>query len=150
MNRPRWKLLVEGLGKIERAEVDVHPLMLFVGDNNSGKSYLASVLWGLLAMQSMLPLPAGPTLAACEAWLDARKAERARFPTHELSADDRALFTRLFNELIRKDDTFVKQVFNSPATTAAKIEVAPLHARSVKVAWEAVPRQRPPGVSSIT
>src|SRR5580700_2291352 len=62
MDRPRWKLLVEGLGKIERAEVDVRPLMLFVGDNNSGKSYLASLLWGLVATQLTLPMPAGDAL----------------------------------------------------------------------------------------
>ena len=37
--RPRWKLHVEGLGKIREADVEIHPLMLFVGDNDSGKSY---------------------------------------------------------------------------------------------------------------
>jgi predicted ATPase len=41
---PRWKLTVEGLGRIEHAEVDVRPLTLFAGPNNSGKSYLASLL----------------------------------------------------------------------------------------------------------
>jgi hypothetical protein len=133
MNRPGWKLLVEGLGKIERAEVEVHPLMLFVGDNNSGKSYLASVLWGLLAMPRAMPLPEGPTLTACEAWLDARRAERSLYG---LSAEDHVMFTRLFNEMFGRDDVFVKWVFNSPIMTAARVEIEPLHHRDVMLAWE--------------
>ena len=28
---PQWTLTVEGLGRIQRAEVRTHPLMLFVG-----------------------------------------------------------------------------------------------------------------------
>ena len=35
-----WKLIVEDFGKIKSAEIEVAPLTLFVGDNNSGKSYL--------------------------------------------------------------------------------------------------------------
>jgi hypothetical protein len=138
MNRPAWKLLVEGLGKIERAEVAVHPLMLFVGDNNSGKSYLASLLWGLVATPRTLPMPAGGALSACEAWLTRRRAEREHGIVYELSTEDRALFTRLFNELIREE--LVKHVFNNPGMTADRIEVEPLHERAVKVAWEPLDR----------
>lgn len=43
----RWKLKVSGYGKIKSAEIEVKPLTLFVGDNNSGKSYLMSLLWGI-------------------------------------------------------------------------------------------------------
>ena len=31
-----YKLIVENYGKIEKAELEVAPLTLFVGDNNSG------------------------------------------------------------------------------------------------------------------
>ncbi|EIJ41783.1 hypothetical protein BegalDRAFT_0875 [Beggiatoa alba B18LD] len=44
---PSWTLEVEGFGKIKQASIAVKPLMLFVGDNNSGKSYLASLFWGV-------------------------------------------------------------------------------------------------------
>jgi len=47
--RSTWTLTVEGLGRIEQTEVEVRPLTLFVGENNSGKGYLASLMWGLLA-----------------------------------------------------------------------------------------------------
>lgn len=42
-----WKLIVENYGKIKSAEIEVAPLTLFVGDNNSGKSYLLALLWGI-------------------------------------------------------------------------------------------------------
>lgn len=41
------KVIVEQYGKIEHAEIEPTQLMLFVGDNNSGKSYLLSLLWAL-------------------------------------------------------------------------------------------------------
>lgn len=42
-----YNLIVENYGKIENAEIEVKPLTLFVGDNNSGKSYLLSLVWAL-------------------------------------------------------------------------------------------------------
>ena len=33
-----WKLRVENYGKIKSAEIEIAPLTLFVGDNNSGKT----------------------------------------------------------------------------------------------------------------
>ena len=42
-----WKLKVLEYGKIKSAEIEPSPLTLFVGDNNSGKSYLMALLWGI-------------------------------------------------------------------------------------------------------
>lgn len=41
------KLVIEDFGKIGHCELELKPMMMFVGDNNSGKSYLMSLLWGL-------------------------------------------------------------------------------------------------------
>ncbi len=38
-------LYVENFGKIEKAEIEIAPFTLFVGDNNSGKSYLSNLVW---------------------------------------------------------------------------------------------------------
>lgn len=40
-----WSLHVKGYGKIKEADINIRPLTLFVGDNNSGKSYLLSLIW---------------------------------------------------------------------------------------------------------
>jgi energy-coupling factor transporter ATP-binding protein EcfA2 len=39
---------VEDFVQIRQADIELAPLTLLVGDNNSGKSYLASLLWGIL------------------------------------------------------------------------------------------------------
>lgn len=44
-----WTLEVKGFGKIKSANVKIAPMMLFVGENNTGKSYLVTLLWGLLS-----------------------------------------------------------------------------------------------------
>lgn len=44
----RWILNIEGFGKIESASIEMAPFTLFIGDNNSGKSYLLSLIWGFL------------------------------------------------------------------------------------------------------
>ena len=41
MNK-KWTLHLENFAKIKSADVTIAPLMCFVGDNNSGKSYLVS------------------------------------------------------------------------------------------------------------
>ena len=45
-----WKLKVEDYVKISKAEITVSPFMAFAGDNNSGKSYLLMLLWGIYAI----------------------------------------------------------------------------------------------------
>ena len=52
----RYQLIVDHYGKIEHAKVTVAPLTLFVGDNNSGKSYLLSLIWALNGGAYSLPL----------------------------------------------------------------------------------------------
>ena len=49
-----WKLVVEKFGKIERAEIELAPMTLFVGDNNSGKSYLLSLVWAIYALSGQV------------------------------------------------------------------------------------------------
>ncbi len=41
------KLTVEDFGKIKHVEIELTPLTLFIGDNNSGKSYLMTLLYAL-------------------------------------------------------------------------------------------------------
>lgn len=38
---------VEDFGRLSKADIQLSPMTLFVGDNNSGKSYLMTLLYGL-------------------------------------------------------------------------------------------------------
>ena len=40
------KLTVKNFGKIKEAEIELSDLVLFIGDNNSGKSYLMTLIYG--------------------------------------------------------------------------------------------------------
>jgi hypothetical protein len=48
-----WKFVTENIGKVSRAEISMAPLVLLVGKNNTGKSYIATLLW---ALSNVLPL----------------------------------------------------------------------------------------------
>lgn len=47
----RMNINIENFGKIESADISLTKMMFFIGDNNSGKSYLLSLLYGLLRME---------------------------------------------------------------------------------------------------
>ena len=40
---------VRGFGKIESADIDMSNLVIFVGENNSGKTYLMQLIYGLFS-----------------------------------------------------------------------------------------------------
>ncbi|QRI92456.1 AAA family ATPase [Delftia lacustris] len=41
-------LNIQNLGRIAQAKIDVKPLTLFIGKNDSGKTYCASSLWSFI------------------------------------------------------------------------------------------------------
>ena len=67
-----WTLHVEQIGKITMEDIRIAPLIFFTGDNNSGKSYMMTILWGLLSLGKNF-FPAFPsdscTYKRCENWL---------------------------------------------------------------------------------
>lgn len=50
-NKPKnsiWSVEVKEFGRIESARVEMAPLVVLLGKNNTGKSYLATLLWSIL------------------------------------------------------------------------------------------------------
>ncbi|WP_438036559.1 AAA family ATPase [Sorangium sp. So ce204] len=137
--RPRWQLLVDGLGRIERAEVEVRPLLLLVGANNTGKSYLASLLWGLVAMQADLELPPGAAVQACDDWLRRIIKEGERSAKHELSPEEIGLFDRLFEATLEANrDRIVARIFNSQSVGAGRLQLRNVsEGRHARFEWTA-------------
>jgi ABC-type transport system involved in cytochrome c biogenesis ATPase subunit len=109
-----WKLTVEDFGRIERAEVDVRPLMLFVGDNNSGKSYLASLLWGIVAMQGDVELSASPGYQRCVEWVAERIGPGKPALDHALTAEETRMFGEVFEDALMKSvPAIVERIYNA-------------------------------------
>ncbi len=130
-----WRLAVEGLGRIEHADAEIRPLTLLVGENNTGKSYFATLLWGLLAAGWELPSPEGPELAASEAWAKAcLPPAQPRFD-RALTEDEAAMFGRLFDAALSAGkDALLERLFRSKKVEARAVRfhaVAP----SADVLW---------------
>lgn len=110
MNK-EWSLHVENFGKIKSADVRITPLMCIVGDNNSGKSYFMSLLWGILTLGKEI-FPKAPsdakTYIKCEKWL--REHVDCQI---ELGEEEIKLYITWFNELLSSNkERLLTKIFN--------------------------------------
>ena len=106
-----WTLHVENFAKIKKADVKLTPLMCFVGDNNSGKSYLMSLLWGVLTLgKEIFPKKPSDSRAykKCESWLSNNLNS-----DKELSEADISVFIDWFNDLLNANKkALIRRIFN--------------------------------------
>ena len=99
----RWTVHVKNFGKIEDASVEVAPLTLFVGDNNSGKSYMMTLIYGLLTVNFFFDKyefdEQSIAYQQCSQFID-RIIETKHEEFYELEADDLLAFQNLLNAFI--------------------------------------------------
>jgi len=119
----RWKVIVNNFGKIKNAEIDVSKLVLFVGENNSGKSYLLTLLWGLLDQESRTIL-LRPSLSEnikeyseeyfkLTKWI-AEIIDKPSQKKYKVTKDIHDAFNTLLNYKLKDSkDNFVKSLFNA-------------------------------------
>lgn len=132
-----WTVTVEDFGRIERAEIEVRPLMLFVGDNNSGKSYLASLLWGIVAMQMDAQLAASPAYASCLHWAAERIGPDRPPLDHTLTPGEVKMFADLFEDAIaRSAPALVERIFNAASPRVRSLSFRSAPAAGVRVGWK--------------
>ena len=126
---PSWKLYVEDYGRIKHAEIEAAPLTLFVGDNNSGKSYLLALLWGIRNL--------GTSAFMGEQYLNLRETERVEQRLLKLFddakkdkksailleeiADDLELI--LNKALESNKGNLVKKIFNSDSVRIGELKI---------------------------
>lgn len=110
MNK-QWTLHVENFAKIKEADLTIAPFMCFVGDNNSGKSYLMSLIWGMLTLGKEL-FPKAPSEAKsykkCENWLSLNT-------NNNVKIDDEAaqMYISWFNDLLGSNKkVLLRKIFN--------------------------------------
>lgn len=134
MNK-RWTLHIENFAKIESADITIAPLMCFVGDNNSGKSYLMSILWGILTLGKDI-FPKQPSEAKaykqCEFWLK----EHINAET-QMSEPDMDLYINWFNELLNvQKKSLVKKIFNYEVEIEKVKIINYVRNKPIKLVWE--------------
>ena len=132
----RWTLHVENFGRIERADVAVSPLTLFVGDNNSGKSYLMSLIYALLngnLFRKFDLCEDSPYYQNCADWL-LSGMERATVESGViLSLQDEGIFSQwsgLLNAVLKKNRALISTHAFNTEMPIGDISVTLSHARS--------------------
>lgn len=125
-----WKLEVLEYGKIERAEIKVAPLTLFVGDNNSGKSYLMSLLWGIqnFGVEALLggleeePLEEEYVLMK---WLKKQIKIAWEKGSCTCKAEEMADIIQLILDIRLREnkENLVKKIFNSPDVKIKELKI---------------------------
>lgn len=126
----QWKLKVSEYGKIEKTEIEVAPLTLFVGDNNSGKSYLMSLLWGiqnlgtdiLLGFETLPSSEEDNKLYQCvKAQID--KALKDGTSVISICEIAETLQSVLNEHLTKNKNNIIKKIFNSNDIKIEKLEI---------------------------
>lgn len=123
-----YKLIVENYGKIEKVELEVAPLTLFVGDNNSGKSYLLSLIWALFSGEENNILYRGIDELLEKKFSKLYSEFMGMLADDEVKGKyiviDEQKLLQIMNELLmmNKDD-FVRSIFNYEGMSIGKIEI---------------------------
>lgn len=124
-----WKLIVEDYGKIKSAEIEVAPLTMFVGDNNSGKSYLLALLWGIekFGVEALI----GDEYVDTEEvkplvdWLCEQIDVTVKKQKHEVSLGQMSNTLEVFlNAQLRKNkNNLVTKIFNSKSAEIGNLKI---------------------------
>ncbi len=123
------KLIIEDFGKIKKAEIEISPLTLFVGDNNSGKSYLLSLIWAIYAADTnsvifrdvtkLLPEEYSQLCQGvydCISKVNEGEKQEITIPS--------GILVEILNKLLeRNKNKFVAGIFNSEQVTIGKLVV---------------------------
>lgn len=134
-------LYVKNFGKIEEANIEVKPLTLLVGDNNSGKSYLMSLIWGLHTSNSIRMLFfKAKNIESNPLFIEINEKITAIFKSN--LENDNSLFEILisvkefeafFNFLLNKyKNDFLKYIFNSDKVDIEYIAVKFTNKKDIK------------------
>ncbi|MGN0288719.1 MAG: AAA family ATPase [Lachnospiraceae bacterium] len=124
-----WELIVEDYGKIKSAEIKIAPLTLFVGDNNSGKSYLLALLWGIekFGVEALIGNNYIDTeeVNALTDWLCTQIDFAVENKKHKVAlAEVSNLLSELLNTELKKNKrNLVKKIFNSNSVDIGKLEI---------------------------
>ncbi len=121
------RLIIEKFGKIERAVIQAAPFTLFVGDNNSGKSYLLSLLWGIYSEDEWSVLfedleEQKLYREICER-ISSLVLGLEEGPNQEIRISSEKLLKVLNHTLDRNKDRFVSGIFNAKQVSIQRLSV---------------------------
>ena len=120
----RWTLHVENFARIKEADIEISPLMCFIGDNNSGKSYIMSLLWGIIANGKMIFQNLHNDSSKTELYNQCNDWMLSNIGKIVVITDEiEQMYIDFFNELLKKyKSNLLEKIFNYKVE-ASKIEI---------------------------
>src|SRR5690554_1029889 len=113
--KQRWTLHIEDFAKIKQAEIEIRPFTLFVGENNTGKSYVATLLWGLWALpQTLFPkeVPTSQVYGNCVSVINELLAQLKVAEQVIVTNEQQQLLIDFFNQCLNINKTkLIRDVF---------------------------------------
>lgn len=137
-----WKLKVSGYGKIKSAEIEAAPLTLFVGDNNSGKSYLMSLLWGIqnFGVMGLFGVGYKPDTKAAQSVIEWIKTQVASawendeniVPVSEIKDE----LQSVLNEVLKQNkNNLISSIFNSADVKIKELEIELINLETISMSF---------------
>lgn len=115
----QWCVHVTNFGKIDSADIQMAPLTFFLGDNNSGKSYMMTLIYGLLKTNFFFEeydfCTNTKAYKECYRILDdlLREAIKGIAQEYILKGTEMKAFENLLNHILSKEKKkFIKKLFN--------------------------------------
>lgn len=135
--RQSWTLNIQDFGKIKEAEIEIAPFIFFVGENNSGKSYLVSLLWGLLTQGRFLfpkDIPNNEIYKELEFELFNEISE----DSFELNDIQVSLIIKWFNQVLKsKKNELIKRTFANDSLTIGQLFLSNYKRdKPIKINWQ--------------
>lgn len=124
MTAAAWSLQVEGFGPIAKAHIKLAPLVIICGKNNTGKSYLSSLIWGvansLRTVVSDVP-EEHPALSACIDWVQRAPKDSSIVEIKEV---DLSFFKELARSIIVDNrNRIAADAISLESATVAKLDI---------------------------
>lgn len=118
-----WRLHVENFGRIESADIDIVPMMMFVGPNSTGKSYLASLIWGLIELKTQM-FPEKPEDNPCYSVCKELFIAHCRGKHEYLSVDLIEAMVHFYNAVLDAEKkSIVRKIFTFDGLKIGKLTV---------------------------
>lgn len=119
----KWTLHIEEFAKIKKAEIEIAPFLVFIGENNSGKSYVMTLLWGLLVLgRTIFPKtsPKSENYKKCVTLIE----EKLKLDEYILTNEDILNFIEFYNSILNdKKNAIIKELFSTDDLSIKKLEI---------------------------
>lgn len=134
----KFKVYVKGYGKINEAEIEIVPAMMFIGDNNSGKSYLMQLIWGMISSYESIfkntkHLDEYKNCHSLIETLIKESSENKQTKSYVLNTKTADLFIKYFNKSLDiNKDNLVKEILNTDSVSINHLEIKDFNMNSIE------------------